>query len=141
VRLVTKMIEGKLSEITGRYSGEAKERIQLDAKKPPQACDRERDGQTGEKAQLRQDELWQEHHRHHRQLPEAVEARELPFAVNYKGPKQLPFCFNPRYLIDPLAALSEDDVFIEMIDNSARVPPPEKKRSTAHSGTWVMTMR
>jgi DNA polymerase-3 subunit beta len=24
--------------------------------------------------------------------------------------------FNPRYLIDPLAALSEDEVFIELID-------------------------
>jgi len=42
------------------------------------------------------------------------EARET-IAINYKG-KELAIAFNPRYLIDPLAALTEDEVFIELID-------------------------
>jgi DNA polymerase-3 subunit beta len=36
-------------------------------------------------------------------------------AINYKG-KELAIAFNPRYLIDPLNALIEDEVFIELID-------------------------
>jgi DNA polymerase-3 subunit beta len=46
--------------------------------------------------------------------PEVGEARET-LAVNYKG-NELAIAFNPRYLIDPLNALSEDEVFIELID-------------------------
>jgi DNA polymerase-3 subunit beta len=42
------------------------------------------------------------------------EARET-IAINYKG-KELAIAFNPRYLIDPLGALTEDEVFIELID-------------------------
>jgi DNA polymerase-3 subunit beta len=36
-------------------------------------------------------------------------------AVNYKG-KEIAVAFNPKYLIDPLNALTVDEVFIEMID-------------------------
>jgi DNA polymerase-3 subunit beta len=46
--------------------------------------------------------------------PEVGEARES-IAVNYKG-KELAIAFNPKYLIDPLNALSEDEVFFELID-------------------------
>ena len=46
--------------------------------------------------------------------PEVGEARET-LAINYKG-KELAIAFNPRYLIDPLNALAEDEVFIELID-------------------------
>ena len=46
--------------------------------------------------------------------PEVGEARES-LAVNYKG-VEMAIAFNPRYLIDPLAALGEDEVFIELID-------------------------
>jgi DNA polymerase-3 subunit beta len=46
--------------------------------------------------------------------PEVGEARET-IAINYKG-KELAIAFNPRYLIDPLGALTEDEVFIELID-------------------------
>jgi len=46
--------------------------------------------------------------------PEVGEARET-LAVNYKG-KEMAIAFNPRYLIDPLAALAVDEVFIELID-------------------------
>ncbi|MBP9901714.1 MAG: DNA polymerase III subunit beta, partial [Verrucomicrobia bacterium] len=46
--------------------------------------------------------------------PEVGEARES-MAVNYKG-KEIAVAFNPKYLIDPLNALTVDEVFIEMID-------------------------
>jgi DNA polymerase-3 subunit beta len=54
--------------------------------------------------------------------PEVGEARES-LAVNYKG-KEIAIAFNPRYLIDALAALAkekeeeekDDQVFFELID-------------------------
>jgi DNA polymerase-3 subunit beta len=46
--------------------------------------------------------------------PEVGEARES-IAINYKG-KDVAIAFNPGYLIDPLNALSDDEVFIELID-------------------------
>ena len=46
--------------------------------------------------------------------PDVGEARET-MAVNYKG-KDLAIAFNPAYLIDPLTALTQDEVFIELID-------------------------
>jgi DNA polymerase-3 subunit beta len=46
--------------------------------------------------------------------PEIGEARET-IAINYKG-KEIAIAFNPRYLIDPLNALANDEVFIELID-------------------------
>jgi DNA polymerase-3 subunit beta len=46
--------------------------------------------------------------------PEVGEARES-MAINYKG-KEMSIAFNPAYLIDPLSALVEDEVFLELID-------------------------
>jgi len=46
--------------------------------------------------------------------PDVGEARET-MALNYKG-KDMAIAFNPRYLIEPLAALSEDEVFFELTD-------------------------
>jgi DNA polymerase III subunit beta len=46
--------------------------------------------------------------------PEVGEARES-LAVNYKG-KDMAIAFNPGYVIEPLNALSEDEVFLELID-------------------------
>ncbi len=46
--------------------------------------------------------------------PEVGEAKET-LAVNYKG-SDMAIAFNPKYLIDPLNALSQDEVFIELID-------------------------
>jgi DNA polymerase III subunit beta len=42
------------------------------------------------------------------------EARET-MAVNYKG-KDLTMAFNPAFVIEPLTALTEDEVFLELID-------------------------
>ncbi len=46
--------------------------------------------------------------------PEVGEARES-IAVNYKG-KEFAIAFNPAYMIDPLNALSSEEVFLELID-------------------------
>jgi DNA polymerase-3 subunit beta len=46
--------------------------------------------------------------------PEVGEARES-LAVNYKG-KEIAIAFNAKYLIEPLNALVEDEVFFELID-------------------------
>jgi len=36
-------------------------------------------------------------------------------AINYKG-KEMAIAFNPKYVIDPLNALTNDEVFLELID-------------------------
>jgi len=46
--------------------------------------------------------------------PDVGEAKES-LAINYKGP-DLAIAFNPKYLIDPLNALVDDEVFLELID-------------------------
>src|SRR5437588_9332248 len=46
--------------------------------------------------------------------PEVGEAKES-MAVNYKG-AEMAIAFNPKYMIDPLNALANDEVFIELID-------------------------
>jgi DNA polymerase-3 subunit beta len=46
--------------------------------------------------------------------PEVGEARES-LAVNYKG-KEIAIAFNAKYLIEPLNALTEGEIFFELID-------------------------
>lgn len=46
--------------------------------------------------------------------PEVGEARET-MAINYKG-KEMAIAFNPKYMIDPLNALTNDEIFLELID-------------------------
>jgi DNA polymerase III subunit beta len=46
--------------------------------------------------------------------PEVGEARES-MAINYKG-KDMAIAFNPSYVIEPLTALSDDEVSLELID-------------------------
>lgn len=46
--------------------------------------------------------------------PDVGEARES-LAINYKG-KEFSIAFNPGFLIEPLNALAQDEVFLELID-------------------------
>lgn len=46
--------------------------------------------------------------------PDVGEAKET-IAINYKG-ADMAIAFNPKYVIDPLNALPNDEVFIELID-------------------------
>lgn len=46
--------------------------------------------------------------------PEVGEAKES-LAINYKGP-EMAIAFNPKYMIDPLNSMADDEVFLELID-------------------------
>ena len=46
--------------------------------------------------------------------PEIGEARES-LAINYSG-REFSIAFNPGYMMDPLKALEQDDVFLEITD-------------------------
>lgn len=46
--------------------------------------------------------------------PDVGEARES-IAINYKG-KEVSIAFNPGYMIDPLNALPDDEIYFELID-------------------------
>ncbi len=46
--------------------------------------------------------------------PDVGEARET-MAINYKG-KEMSIAFNPGYVIEPLTALTTDEVYLELID-------------------------
>ena len=113
VLLITKLIEGNYPNYRQVIPGEAKERIPLGREELLQAL-RRAEIMTSEKANSVKMTFGKNTLAITANSPEVGEARET-LAVNYKG-KELAIAFNPRYLIDPLAALSEDEVFIELID-------------------------
>src|SRR5580658_4516421 len=113
VLLVTKLIEGNYPNYRQVIPGEAKERIPLGREELLQAL-RRAEIMTSEKANSVKMTFGKNQLAITANSPEVGEARET-LAVNYKG-KEMAIAFNPRYLIDPLAALSADEVFIELID-------------------------
>ena len=113
VLLVTKLIEGNYPNYKQVIPGEAKERIPLGREELLQAL-RRAEIMTSEKANSVKMSFGKNTLAITANSPEVGEARET-LAVNYKG-KEMAIAFNPRYLIDPLAALGEDEVFIELID-------------------------
>ncbi len=113
VLLVTKLIEGNYPNYRQVIPGEAKERIALGREELVQAL-RRAEIMTSEKANSVKLTFGKNNLTITANSPEVGEARET-LAINYKG-KELAIAFNPRYLIDPLNALAEDEVFIELID-------------------------
>ncbi len=113
VLLITKLIEGNYPNYKQVIPGEAKERIPL-GREELLAALRRAEIMTSEKANSVKMSFGKNTLAITANSPEVGEARET-LAVNYKG-KEMAIAFNPRYLIDPLAALSEDEVFIELID-------------------------
>jgi DNA polymerase-3 subunit beta len=113
VLLITKLIEGNYPNYRQVIPGEAKERIPLVREELLQAL-RRAEIMTSEKANSVKMSFGRNTLAITANSPEVGEARET-LAVNYKG-KEMAIAFNPRYLIDPLAALTEDEVFIELID-------------------------
>src|ERR1700744_3226745 len=113
VLLVTKLIEGNYQKYRQFIPGEAKERIPLVREEFLQAL-RPAEIMTSEKANSVKLTFGKNNLAITANTPEVGEARES-LAVNYKG-KEMAIAFNPRYLIDPLAALSDDEVYIELID-------------------------
>jgi DNA polymerase III subunit beta len=113
VLLITKLIEGNYPNYKQVIPGEAKERIALVREELLQAL-RRAEIMTSDKANSVKLAFGKNNLAITANSPEVGEARES-LAVNYKG-KELAIAFNPRYLIEALSALSEDEVFFELID-------------------------
>ncbi len=113
VLLITKLIEGNYPNYRQVIPGEAKERIAVGREELVQAL-RRAEIMTSEKANSVKMAFSKNVLTITANSPEVGEARET-MAINYKG-KELAIAFNPRYLIDPLNALTEEEVFIELID-------------------------
>ena len=113
VLLITKLIEGNYPNYRQVIPGEAKERIPVGREELVQSL-RRAEIMTSEKANSVKLTFGKNVLTITANSPEVGEARET-MAINYKG-KELAIAFNPRYLIDPLNALTEDEVFIELID-------------------------
>ncbi len=113
VLLITKLIEGNYPNYKQVIPAEARERIALVREEFLQAL-RRAEIMTSEKANSVKLAFGKNNLAITANSPEVGEARES-LAVNYKG-KELAIAFNPRYLIDALAALGEEEVFFELID-------------------------
>src|SRR5579862_9893969 len=113
VLLITKLIEGNYPNYKQVIPAETKERIALVREEFLQAL-RRAEIMTSEKANSVKMTFGKNSLAITANSPEVGEARES-LAVNYKG-KEMAIAFNPRYLIDALGALSEDEVFFELID-------------------------
>jgi DNA polymerase-3 subunit beta len=113
VLLITKLIEGNYPNYRQVIPSETKERIPLVREEFLQAL-RRAEIMTSEKANSVKLTFGKNNLAITANSPEVGEARET-LAVNYKG-KEMAIAFNPRYLIDALSALTEDEVFFELID-------------------------
>ena len=113
VLLITKLIEGNYPNYKQVIPTETKERIPLVREEFLHAL-RRAEIMTSEKANSVKLSFGKNSLAITANTPEVGEARES-LAVNYKG-KEMAIAFNPRYLIDALGALAEDEVFFELID-------------------------
>jgi DNA polymerase-3 subunit beta len=113
VLVITKLIEGNYPNYRQVIPAETKERVPLNREEFLQAL-RRAEIMTSEKANSVKLTFGKNNLAITANSPEVGEARET-LGVNYKG-KEIAIAFNPRYLIDALNALSEDEVFFELID-------------------------
>lgn len=113
ILIITKLIEGNYPNYKQVIPGETKERIALPREEFLHALKRA-EIMTSEKANSVKMAFGKNNLAITANAPEVGEARES-IAVNYKG-KEMAIAFNPKYLIDPLNALTNDEVFIELID-------------------------
>lgn len=109
----TKLIEGNYPNYRQVIPGEAKERISLVREEFLHALKRA-EIMTSDKANSVKLTFGKNNLAITANSPEVGEARES-LAVNYKG-KEFAVAFNPKYMIDPLNALSDDEIFLELID-------------------------
>jgi len=113
VLVITKLIEGNYPNYRQVIPGETRERVALPREEFLHAL-RRAEIMTSDKANSVKLSFGKNNLAITANAPEIGEARES-LAINYKG-KELAIAFNPRYLIDPLNALTEDEVFLELID-------------------------
>ena len=113
VRLITKLVEGNYPNYKQVIPAEASERVALGREELLQAL-RRAEIMTSEKSNSVKLAFTKNNLTITANTPEVGEGRES-LAVNYKG-KDLSIAFNPGYLMDPLKALDNDEVFLELTD-------------------------
>jgi len=113
VLLITKLIEGNYPNYRQVIPSETKERISLGREEFMHALKRAEimtsDKQNSVKLNFGKNSLAITAN-----TPDIGEARET-MAISYKG-KEMAIAFNPGFLIEPLNALTNDEVFLELID-------------------------
>src|SRR3954451_3604364 len=113
ILIVTKLIEGNYPNYRQVIPAETKERIALSREEFMHAL-RRAEIMTSEKSNSVKLSFGKNKLEITANSPEVGEAKET-LAINYKG-AEMAIAFNPKYMIDPLNALSNDEVFIELID-------------------------
>jgi len=111
--LITKLIEGNYPNYRQVIPAETKERIPLGREEFLHALKRA-EIMTSEKQNSVKFTFTKNNLAITANSPEVGEARES-LAISYKG-KDMAIAFNPGYVIDPLNALANDEVFLELID-------------------------
>jgi len=113
VLIITKLIEGNYPNYRQVIPSEVKERVSLAREEFLHAL-RRAEIMTSDKSNSVKLTFGKNNLAITANSPEVGEARES-IAINYKG-KEMAIAFNPKYMIDPLNALTNDEVFIELID-------------------------
>jgi DNA polymerase III subunit beta len=113
ILIITKLIEGNYPNYRQVIPAETKERVPLAREEFLHAL-RRAEIMTSEKANSVRLTFGKNNLAITANSPEVGEARES-LAVNYKG-KEIAVAFNAKYLIEPLNALTEDEIFFELID-------------------------
>jgi DNA polymerase-3 subunit beta len=113
VLIITKLVEGNYPNYRQVIPGETKERVPIVREELLHAL-RRAEIMTSEKSNSVKLSLTKNNMAITANSPDVGEARES-IAVNYKG-KDLAIAFNPTYMIEPLSALDNDEVFLELID-------------------------
>ncbi|MEI6782996.1 MAG: DNA polymerase III subunit beta, partial [Verrucomicrobiota bacterium] len=113
VLIVTKLIDGNYPNYRQVIPSETKERVALGREEFLHAL-RRAEIMTSEKSNSVKLSFGMNKLEITANSPEVGEAKES-LAINYKGP-DIAIAFNPKYVIDPLNALVNDEIFIELID-------------------------
>lgn len=113
ILLVTKLIEGNYPNYRQVIPQETKERVTIAREELLQAL-RRAEIMTSEKQNSVKLAFSKNNLAITANSPDVGEARES-IAINFKG-KDTAIAFNPTYVIEPLSALENDEVFFELID-------------------------
>ena len=113
ILIISKLIEGNYPNYRQVIPAETKERVALAREEFLHAL-RRAEIMTSEKSNSVKLSFGKNKLEITANSPEVGEAKET-LAINYKGP-EMAIAFNPKYMIDPLTALPNDEVFLELID-------------------------
>ena len=113
ILVITKLIEGNYPNYRQVIPAETKERVALAREEFLHAL-RRAQIMTSEKQNSVKLSFTKNNLAITANSPDVGEARES-LAINYKG-KDMAIAFNPEYVIEPLNALPNEEVFLEMID-------------------------